>query len=101
MLFMIFVIVLANKSQILGWPEIWDDDIIDLPWFGERPGYPGEPLYSPYTGPQENQAPISAPQTLGNGGVLQQQPGHSIIIWPGVNGGPPRIEQRPGIVHDA
>ena len=98
MLFMILVIVLANKSQILGWPEIWDDDITDLPWFGQRPGYPGEPLYSSYPGFQENQAPISGPEMLGNGGVFQQQPGHSIIIWPGVNGGPPRIEQRPGIV---
>ncbi|KAN0126975.1 hypothetical protein V8E52_000615 [Russula decolorans] len=96
--FLIFVITLANRSQVLGWPDIWNEDIIDLPWFGEYPGYPGGPLYA--QGPQlENQAPqIQGGQMVVNGSVVQQQPGYSIVIWPGVNGEPPRIEQRPGIV---
>jgi hypothetical protein len=96
--FLIFVITLANKSQVLGWPDIWNEDIIDLPWFGEYPGYPGGPLYT--LGPQiENQLPqVHAGQMVVNGSVVQQQPGYSIIIWPGVDGGPPRVEQRPGIV---
>jgi hypothetical protein len=107
--FLIFLVALANRAQVLGWPDIWQDDIFDLPWFGEYPGYPGGiPFYSQYTTPQA-QALEAAPlasgpattQVLGNGGVYQQQLGHSIIIWPGVNGEAPRIEQRPGIVtHD-
>lgn len=102
MFFMIFVIVLANRSQILGWPHIWDDDILDLPWFGELPGFPGQALYPPYPGPNSQVGyqglTTAGPQMLGNGGVVQHQPGHSIIIWPGANGAPPRIEQRPGVV---
>jgi hypothetical protein len=100
MFFLIFVIALANRSQVLGWPEIWYEDIYDLPWFGEYPGYPGQPFYPPYPGAEfQNQGPmVGGPQMLGNGGVVQHQPGHSIIIWPGANGEPPRIEQRPGIV---
>jgi hypothetical protein len=102
MFFFIFVITLANKSQVLGWPDIWYDDISDLPWFGEYPGYPGF-SYPPYTGAPQLQNPMPArvgagAQLLGNGGAIQHQEGHSIIIWPSVNGEPPRIEQRPGIV---
>jgi hypothetical protein len=97
--FLIFVIALANRSQVLGWPHIWDEDISDLPWFGQLPGYPGQTLYQPYPGQLQNQATtVPGAQMLGNGGAVQHQPGHSIIIWPGVNGDPPRIEQRPGIV---
>jgi len=97
-IFLIFVITLANRSQALGWPDIWNEDIIDLPWFGEYPGFPGGPLYT--GGPQlEGQAlPVQGAQMVINGSVVQQQPGYSIIIWPGVNGEPPRIEQRAGIV---
>ena len=96
--FLIFVITLANRSQVLGWPDIWSEDTIDLPWFGEYPGYPGGPLYT--LSPQlENQAPpVQGAQMVINGSLVQQQPGHSIVIWPGVNGEGPRIEQRPGIV---
>jgi hypothetical protein len=83
--FLIFVITQANRSQVLGWPDIWSEDVTDLPWFGEYPGYPGVPH-------------VQGGQMVVNGSVVQQQPGHSIVIWPGVNGEPARIEQRPGIV---
>jgi hypothetical protein len=98
MFFLTFVITLATRSQVLGWPDIWSEDIIDLPWFGEYPGFPGGPLYA--LAPQiEGQAPpIQSGQMVVNGSVVQQQPGHSIVIWPGVNGEAARIEQRPGIV---
>jgi hypothetical protein len=98
--FLMFVIILANRSQILGWPEIWYDDIDELPWLGEYPGYPGVSMYPTYQG-VPNPAPTAVagplPTTEGEG-VIQHQPGHSIIIWPGVNGNRPRVEQRPGIV---
>ena len=109
MIFLIFVIVLANRSQIMGWPDIWNDDIIDLPWFGQYPGYPGFSDYLSYQSVRNpavdsTRTTLTAPaivapiQTVGDGTVIQQQPGHSIIIWPGVNGNPPRVEQRPGII---
>ncbi len=102
--FLVFLIMLAHKAQVLGLSQIWSEDIIDLPWFGQYPGYPGSSLQ--YLGPRPSvvySTPVSTPhpgpsQNLGNGGVIQHQPGHSIIIWPGVNGDPPRIEQRPGFV---
>jgi len=90
------VITLANKSQVLGWPDIWDEDIDDLPWFGEYPGYPGGSLYT--LSPQfENQPPVPGAPLVVNG-IVQHEPGYSIIIWPGVDGEAPRIEHRPGIV---
>jgi hypothetical protein len=112
MFFLLLVITLANRSQILGWTQIWHEETTNLPWFGQYPGYPGYSLYSSYLGPQGSvmvSTPGSTPFVsqnlgsggvinLGNGGVIQHQPGHSIIIWPGVNGDPPRIEQRPGFV---
>ncbi|KAF8268231.1 hypothetical protein EI94DRAFT_1195107 [Lactarius quietus] len=102
--FLLLVITLANRSQIQGWTDIWHEDIVNLPWFGQYPGYPGYSLYSSYLGPQDStmlSTPASTPfvgpsQNLGNGGIIQHQPGHSVVIWPGVNGGPPIIEQRPG-----
>lgn len=104
LLFLIFLVALANRAQVLGLPDIWQDDIVDVPWFGEYLGYPGMPFYPQYTaqGQPLEAAPLApgpaGTQMLGNGGVIQQQLGHSIIIWPGVNGDPPRFEQRPGIV---
>lgn len=96
--FLIFVITQANRSQVLGWPDIWSEDITDLPWFGEYPGYPGGPLYSLVPQMESQVPPVQGGQMVINGSVVQQHPGHSIVIWPGVNGEPARIEQRPGIV---
>ncbi len=45
MFFLVLLITLANRSQVLGWPHIWREDIIDIPWFGQYPGYPGFSSY--------------------------------------------------------
>jgi len=101
MIFMMFVIALANRSQVLGWPGIWNDDTIDLPWFWEYPGYPGfsYPSYSDPNSQLQNLPPgtLGPLVQTGNGPIVQHPPGTSIIIWPGVNGESPRIEHRPGI----
>ncbi|KAI9512178.1 hypothetical protein F5148DRAFT_1164550 [Russula earlei] len=101
LLFLMFLIALTNRAQVLGWPDIWQDDILDVPWFGEYPGYPGVPFYPPNPGgPVQVTSTVPAPgaQIVGNGTVIQQQAGHSVIIWPSANGEPHRYEQRPGIV---
>jgi len=98
MISLILVITLASKSQALGWPDIWNDDINDLPWFGEYPGYPGGPLYTQGPPLQNQSYPVQGGQMVINGSVVQHQPGYSIVIWPGVNGEPARVEHRPGIV---
>ena len=95
--FLIFVITLANRSQALGSPDVWNDDINDLLWFGEGP-YPGFYPYMVAPSQVQNPVPVTGAQILGPGGPIQQREGHSIIIWPSVNGEPSRIEQRPGIV---
>lgn len=62
---------------------------LELPWFGEMPGYyntnPGGPMYPPTAG-----------LTPGYGYPYHQPmsaPGHSIVIQPGMNGAPPIITQ--------
>jgi hypothetical protein len=86
MFFLICVIGLTCRSQALGGPDIWKDDINDLPWLGQFPANAAPPTVA---------GPI--PMTE-NEGVIHQRPGHSVIIWPGANGDPPRVEQRRGIV---
>jgi hypothetical protein len=99
MFFLIFVITLASRSQARGSPDIWNDDINDLAWFGEYQGYPGFSYpYSVAPSQVQNPVPSAGAQILGVGAPIQQLAGHSILIWPSVNGEPPRVEQRPGIV---
>ena len=90
--------------------------MLELPWYGEWPGYSGGPGsayptvhmtdgnvvpggYIPGTvvGPQPTGGPINTMPVLGEGGyVVQQQPGYSMIITPGVGGQAPTIQQVPG-----
>lgn len=41
------------------------------------------------------------PQMMGGGYVVQQNPGHSVVIRPGVNGQAPTVTQVPGVVTSA
>ena len=73
---------------MLIWPPV------ELPWFGEAPGYynthPGGMMQYPtggYVYPTMPMQGVNAP--------LVQTPGHSIVIQPGMNGQPPTVTQVP------
>jgi hypothetical protein len=93
-----------------GRPYAWREPMIELPWFGEWPGYSGGPgsLYPTvqmaeggmvaYPGGMVQQGgPINTMPVMQDGGyVVQQQHGYSMVITPGVNGQAPTIQQVPG-----
>jgi len=101
-LFIMFVIAffillqLVSQAERFGRYDIWQEPIRELPWFGEMPGYyntntqgmhyPQSPGMGPGMGPGHPYYP---------GGMPMTQPGHSIVIQPGMNGAPPTITQVP------
>lgn len=104
-LYLIFVIALASSSVAMGRYDIWRDDVRELPWFGQAPGYPGVGYasYSSRYGNREYPTGGSYPTsgsyaqypTTYPGNVVQQQAGHSLVIQPGMNGGAPTVQQIP------
>ncbi|KDQ64514.1 hypothetical protein JAAARDRAFT_28153 [Jaapia argillacea MUCL 33604] len=100
-IFLIILLSLTSRSQTLGRPNAWLEPISELPWFNQMPGY--YDYYYP-NGAAGNQMPYPQgmqmyPQQGVQGGyVVQQMPGSSIVIQPGSNGGPPMINQIPGVV---
>jgi len=120
--FALFFLVVVNLTvtavQKGGRPYAWREPMIELPWYGEWPGYSGGPgsayptmqmpegggmipgAYYPGTvvPPQQvGGGPVTTMPVLQEGGyVVQQQPGYSMIITPGVNGHAPTIQQVPG-----
>ncbi|KAI0307219.1 hypothetical protein B0F90DRAFT_538102 [Multifurca ochricompacta] len=100
-LYLIFVISLASRSVAMGRPYIWREDIRELPWFGQAPGYPGfgYVTYPSQYVPRSHPGPYTQYPTGGYGSnVVQQQPGHSLVIQPGRNGMPPTVQQVPTAV---
>jgi len=122
----ILLIALTTRAHALGRPFIWQEPISEIPWFGEYPGQEydeeGRPVFNPryyqpamyqagspgagpgqgypYPGMSSMGMPVSQqPMVLPNNGgyVVQQQPGHSIVIQPNANG-QPTVTQIPGIV---
>jgi len=110
--FLVVINVTTNAVQRGGRPYAWREPMIELPWYGEWPGYSGGPgsayptvrmtdgnvIPGAYI-PQQIQTggPINTMPVMGDGGyVVQQQPGYSMIITPGVNGQAPTIQQVPG-----
>lgn len=97
---LIFIIALANRSQVMGYPYIWQESTDLLPWFGQAPGYPGVPYSSypqMYGGYPMGGAGVPG-MVYAGGNAIQQRPGHSVVIQPGVNGQPATVTQYPGIV---
>ncbi|TFK55718.1 hypothetical protein OE88DRAFT_1652154 [Heliocybe sulcata] len=94
-IFFIILLMLTSRAQALGRQFAWQENIIDLPWFGQMPGYPGS---GTYTNGHQNGASYAYPmqQMLpSNAFVIQQQPGHSVVIQPQASGGPPMVNQIP------
>ena len=94
-----------------GRPYAWREPMLELPWYGEWPGYSGGPgsLYptvqmtqggamAAYPGAVvQPGGPITTMPVMQDGGyVVQQQPGYSMVITPGMNGQAPTIQQVPG-----
>ncbi|KAI1786516.1 hypothetical protein LXA43DRAFT_1033492 [Ganoderma leucocontextum] len=111
-IFLYILIALTTRAKALGRPYAWAEPIVELPWFGQWPGWP-EGQYPQQNGmyPQNGmyQAPYAYPagqpmayapsaQQMAPGYVVQQNPGHSVVIQPGVGGQPPTITQIPGSV---
>ncbi|KAI0722936.1 hypothetical protein C8Q76DRAFT_793930 [Earliella scabrosa] len=109
-IFLYILIALTTRAKSLGRPFAWAEPIVELPWFGQWPGYPeGQyPQNGMYQMPYAY--PAGQPMSMGSMGsmgypaggqvapgyVIQQNPGHSVVIQPGVNGQPPTITQVPG-----
>jgi len=102
-LYLVFLISLATRSVAMGRYDIWREDIRELPWFGQTPGYPGAgyATYSSQYGNTSQYGSRGYPGSYGQyptnygGNVVQQQPGHSLVIQPGINGGAPTVQQVP------
>ncbi|KAG0709646.1 hypothetical protein DFH29DRAFT_885164 [Suillus ampliporus] len=92
-LFFIMLIALTSRAVAFGRYYAWREHVSQLGWFGEFPGYPTEAVYprAPFYGGY-GQNPMMG------GYHVQQMPGHSIMVQPGVNGGQPVVTQVPGVV---
>ncbi|OAX43483.1 hypothetical protein K503DRAFT_140288 [Rhizopogon vinicolor AM-OR11-026] len=86
--FFIILVTLTSRAVAFGRYYAWREHVSQLGWFGELPGYPSEAIY---------------PRAPGYGAYpganyIQQMPGHSIVVQPGVNGGQPIVTQMPGVI---
>ncbi|KAI0650725.1 hypothetical protein C8Q79DRAFT_1006963 [Trametes meyenii] len=107
-IFLWILISLTARAKALGRPYAWAEPIVELPWFGQWPGYEGgypNGGAMPYPGAYgyPGMMPMQPmPGYVGSqiqpGYVVQQNPGHSVVIQPGVNGQPPTVTQVPGTV---
>lgn len=123
----IFFFIVINLASIAvqrgGRPYAWREPMLELPWYGEWPGYsggadsayptvhmtdgnviPGAYIPGGMVGAQQMPmgGPINTVPVRGDGGyTVQQQPGYSMIITPGVNGQAPTIQQVPGRISSA
>ena len=97
-IFFFILITLTTRSKTLGRVFAWREPIVELPWFGQWPGWPEDTRYpgSPGGYAYPAGAPMTGSMTYGPSGyVVQQAPGHQVMIQPGVNGAPPTVTQVP------
>lgn len=89
----ILLTILGNRARTMGRYGAWQDSVSELPWFGEYGG-----PYGQY--PQQYGGGGGYPMMGQNGQmpyVIQQAPGHSVVIQP-QPGGMPMVTQLPGSV---
>jgi hypothetical protein len=99
-LFFLIMTTLTTRAVALGRVYAWREHTSQLGWFGQWPAYPTDSLHPrghPYA---YGQYPGAYGMPAG-GNYVQQVPGHSVVIQPGVNGALPVITQVPGIVSPA
>ena len=109
-IFLVILITLASRAQARGRPFAWAEPIVELPWFGQWPGYPesqypgagmmypGQMMMPGYAYPAGQPMTYATTAPGQPGYVVQQNPGHSVVIQPGMNGQPATITQIPGSV---
>ncbi|KAI0921853.1 hypothetical protein AcW1_004284 [Taiwanofungus camphoratus] len=98
-IFLWILIALTSRARVLGHPFAWAEPIFELPWFGELPGWPGPYGNAAVGGQMPYPMGVYPNGGMGyaNGGyVVQQNPGHSVVIQQGAGG--PTITQVPGSV---
>ncbi|TDL29503.1 hypothetical protein BD410DRAFT_25686 [Rickenella mellea] len=88
-IWLILLICLLTKLTARGHYRAWEESVNDLPWFGQDQLYGGGYPQQMYAGAQ-----FGGAQPY----VIQQAPGHSMVIQPNANGGPPMVTQLPGTV---
>ncbi|KIM67983.1 hypothetical protein SCLCIDRAFT_1081599 [Scleroderma citrinum Foug A] len=91
--FVVVVISLTSRAVAFGRRFAWQEHISQLGWYGEWPGFPTEAIYPrPYYPGQHPYYPHMG------GNYINQMPGHSVVIQPGMGGGMPMISQVPGAI---
>ncbi|KAG2348922.1 hypothetical protein BDR05DRAFT_902708 [Suillus weaverae] len=90
-IFFIILVTLTSRAVLYGRYYAWREHISQLGWFGELPGYPTEAIYP--------RAPMyggyGQPYPMTGGYHIQQMPGHSVVVQPGINGGQPIVTHMP------
>lgn len=99
----IILLQLTSQAKKFGRYNIWQEPIRELGWFGEMPGYYNQGQTPP---PMSHMAQSGYPGYPASPGYfngagpgmpqyIQQQPGHAIVVQPGINGAPPTITSQP------
>lgn len=100
-IFFMLTISLTTRAQAIGRYNAWAQSISNLQWWSEGGNdYAYGPDSSSYGGgfsPTNRGYPM-AQQFPPNAQIIQQQPGHSLLIRPGQNGQPAVVQQVPGTV---
>lgn len=89
-IFFIILVTLASRAVVYGRYYAWREHVSQLGWFGELPGYPTEAIY-----PRAPMYGYGQPYPMMGGYHVQQMPGHSVVVQPGINGGQPMVTHVP------
>lgn len=100
-IFFVLTISLTTRAQAIGRYNAWAQSMSNLQWWSEGANdYTYGPDSSSYGGgySSANRGYPLTQQYPPNAQIIQQQPGHSLLIRPGQNGQPAVVQQVPGTV---